>query len=212
MQPASWISLGIIVTLLACMAQRLASSMRPTKNASVASCRHIMVLPWKCMSVLPTAWAISQTSHEKGSLQIRSSVLFWNHHISWRATVPGQYFLGFFTFPALRNSFQGALPPMVGQSFLTAGYSPKTDGPASTAIWANCWVGNNDGDRPTSSSHLASSTCLSASSIIFSTSLLGEGFLAGEGWCTGEGASCPSWQSSLSLPLVWVLICPPSPS
>ena len=55
------------------MVQRLASSMRPTKNASAASCRHIMVLPWKHKSVLPTSWAISQTSHEKGSFWIRSS-------------------------------------------------------------------------------------------------------------------------------------------
>ena len=60
-------SLGIIVTLFACMVQRLASSMRDTKNASVASCRHIMVLPWKCKLVLPTDWAISWTSREKGS-------------------------------------------------------------------------------------------------------------------------------------------------
>ena len=79
MQQANWMSLGIIVTLLACMVQRLASSMRPTKNASAASCKHIMVLPWKCRSVLPTSWAISWTSHEKGSFLIRSSVLFWNH-------------------------------------------------------------------------------------------------------------------------------------
>ena len=185
--------------------------MRPTKNASAASCKHIMVLPWKCRSVFPTAWAISQTSHEKGSFLIRSSVLFWNHQISQRATVPGQYFLVFFTFPALRNSFWGALPPTVGQSFLLAGSSPKTDGLASTAIWANCWVGDDDSDLPTSSSHLASSTHLSASSTIFSTSLVGEGFLAGEGWCTGEGASflsllsfLPSLSSQcfLSLPLL----------
>ena len=180
-------SLGIIVTLFACMVQRLASSMRDTKNASAASCKHIMVLPWKHKSVLPTAWAISQTSHEKGSFLMRSSVLVWNCWISQRATVPGWYFLVFFTFPALRNSFWGALPSTVGQSFLLTGSSPKTDGPASTAIWANCQVGNNDGDQPTSSSHLASSTCLSVLSIICSTSLMGEGFLAGEGWCTGKG-------------------------
>ena len=191
MRRANWMSLGIIVTLFACMAQRLASSMRVTKNASAASCRHIMVFPWKCRSVLPTAWAISWTSCEKGSFLMRSSVLFWNCWISRRATVPGQYFLVFFTFPALRNSFQGALPPMVGWSFLLAGSSPKADGLASAAIWANCWVGNNYGDQPTSSSHLASSTCLSASSTVFSTSLMGEGFLAGEGWCTGEGGLLP---------------------
>ena len=128
-------SLGIIVTLLACMVQRLASSMRPTIYASAASCRHIMALPWKCKSYLPTSRAISQTSHEKGSFLIRSSVLFWNCWISQRATMPGQYFLVFFTLPAQRNSFWGALPPTVGQSFLLTGSSlPKSDGPASAAI------------------------------------------------------------------------------
>ena len=139
-------SLGLIVTLLVCMAQRLASSIRATKNASAASCKHIMVLPWKHRSVLPTAWAISWTSHEKGSFLMRSSVLFWNCQISQGATVPGQYFLVFFTFPVLRNSFQGALPPTVGQSFLLTGSSPKTDGLASAATWANCQVGNNNSD------------------------------------------------------------------
>ena len=126
------------------MAQSLASSMRDTKYASAASCRHMMALPWKCKSCLPTSWAISQTSHEKGSFRIRSSVLFWYHQISRRATVPGQYFLVFFTFPAFRNSFCRALPTIVGQSFLWAGSSPEADGPASAAIWANCRVSNDD--------------------------------------------------------------------
>ena len=175
-------SLGIIVTLFACMAQTLVSSMRPTIYASAASCRHIMALPWKCKSYLPTSRAISQTNCKKGSFLMRSSVLFWNCQISQIATVPGWYFMVFFAFAAWRNSFLGALPPMVGQSFLLTGSSlPKADGPASAAIWANCWVGNNDGDLPTSSSCLASSTCLSASSICFSFLLVGEGFLAGDG-------------------------------
>ena len=142
------------------MAHRLVSSKRDTKNASAASCRHMMVLPWKCRSVLPTSWVISWTSHEKGSFRIRSSVLFWYRRISQRATVPGQYFLVFLTFPAFRNSFHGALPPMVGQSFLQAGSFSEADGLASAAIWANCRVGNNDSHWPTSSSLLASSTCL----------------------------------------------------
>ena len=189
-------SLGIFVTHFTCMVQRLASSMRPTKYASAASYRHIMVLPWKCRLYLPTSRAISRTSHEKGSFLIGSSVLFWNCQISQRATVPGQYFLVFLTLPAWRNSFQGALPPMLGQSFLWTGSSPKADGPASAAIWANCWVGNDDSDLPTSSIHLASSTCLSASSTIFSTSLTGQGFPAGDGWCTGEGGLLPFAASS----------------
>ena len=117
------------------MAQRLVSSMRPTIYASAASCRHIIALPSKCKSYLPTSRAISQTNCKKGSFQMRSSVLFWNCQISQRATVPGQYFLVFLTVPAWRNSFWGALPPTVGQSFLLPGSSsPNIDGPASTAI------------------------------------------------------------------------------
>ena len=161
--------------------------MRLTKYASAASCRHIMVLPWKCRSYLPTSRAISQTSHEKGSFLIRSSVLFWNHQISQRATVPGWYFLVFLTLLAQRNSFWGALPPTVGQSFLWTGSSPKADGSASAAIWANCWVGNDDGDLPTSSSHLASSTYLSASSNVFFTSSWVRAFWLGMGGALGRG-------------------------
>ena len=88
MQWANWISLDIIVTLLACMAQRLASSMRPVTYASAASCRHMMVLPWKHKSYLPTSRAISWANCKKGSCLMRSSVLFWNCWISGRATVP----------------------------------------------------------------------------------------------------------------------------
>ena len=145
--------------------------MRSTTYASAASYRHMMALPWKHKSYLPTSRAILQTNCKKGSFLMMSSVLFWNHQIFQRATVPGWYFLVFLTFPAWRNSFQGALPPMVGQSFLLTGSSlPKADGPASVVIWANCQV-NNNRDLPTSSSHLASSTCFSASSIcLFSSS------------------------------------------
>ena len=160
-------SLDIIVTHLAWMAQRFASSMRPTIYASAASCRHIIACPWKCISYLPTCSAISWTSHKEGSFQIRSSVLFWNCHISWGATIPGWYLLGFFTLPACKNSFWGALPPMVGQSFLQAGSStPNLDGPGSAAIWANCWVGNDDGYLPTYSNCPAFSVLCSISSTL----------------------------------------------
>ena len=187
MRQANWTSLGIIVTLLACMVHRLASSKRDTKNASAVSCRHMMVLPWKHMSVLPTSWAISRTSHEKGSFRIRSSVLLWYRWISPRATVPGRYLLVFLTFPAFRNSFHGALLPMAGWSFLQAGSSPGADGPDSAAIWTNCWVSDDDSDWPTASSLLTPSTHLVISSSTCATSLMGEELLAGEGWCTGEG-------------------------
>ena len=112
--------------------------------------------------------------------------------------MPGWYLLVFFSFPPLRNSFCGALPPMVGWSFLQGDSSPKTDGPASAAIWANCRVGNDNGDLPTPSSLLASSTRPFISSNICSTSLAGEELLAGEGWCTGEGGCLSSAFSSLA--------------
>ena len=37
------------------------------------------------------SWTISWTRHWKGSLRMRSSVLFWQRLISRRATVPGLY-------------------------------------------------------------------------------------------------------------------------
>ena len=112
--------------------------------------------------------------------------------------MPGRYLLVFFSFPPLRNSFHGALPPMVGRSFLRGDSSPETDGPASAAIWANCRVGDDDGDLPTPSSLLASSTRPFISSNVCSTSLAGEELLAGEGWCTGEGGCFSGALSSLA--------------
>ena len=61
--------------------------------------------------------------------------------------------------------FQKVLPPMVGWNFLQAGSSlPDIDGPASAAIWANCWVGDDPGDLPTSYNCSASMTLLLISS------------------------------------------------
>ena len=186
-------SLGIIVNLLACMAQRLVSSMRPSIYASAASCRHIIVLPWKCKSYLPTSRVISWTNCEKGSFQIRSSVLFWNHWISQRATVPGWYFLVFLTLPAWRNSFQGTLPPMVGWSCLLAGSSlPNIDGLASAAIWVNCQVSNDEGDLPTPSSCSASAILHIISSAHSGASL------------AGVGGAPVMRASSVSSPLLWL--------
>ena len=165
MRWTSWMSLGIIVTCLAWIAQRLVSSRSPTKYASAASSRVNMACALKCMSYFPTSRAISQTSCEKGIFWIRSSVLFWNQWISQRATIPSQYFWDLFTFPAFRNSFWGALPPTVGQSFLLASsLPPNVDGPASTSILANCHVSDDSGDLPTSSSLSASLTLCSNSS------------------------------------------------
>ena len=146
------------------MTYRLAYSKSPTKYASAASCRVKMVCTWKHILYHPTSRAISQTRCEKSNLQMRGSVLFWNQQISQRATIPGQYLWGLFTFLALRNSFQGALPPMVSWSLLLPGSSPpNVDGPASAAIWANCQVSDDSGDLPTSSNFSASALLLSIS-------------------------------------------------
>ena len=162
MQQANWISLGIIVTHFAWMVQRFVSSMRPTIYASAASCRHIIVCPWKCMSYLPTCMAISWTSHEKGSFWIRSSVLFWNCLILHGGQLSqASTFWAFSPGLPARIPSGGALPPTVGWSFLQAGSSqPDLDGPVSAAIWTNCWVGDDDGDCPTPSNCSAASTHL----------------------------------------------------
>ena len=94
----------------------------PTRYASAASYRHKMACPWKCRSYLPTSRAISWTNHEKRHFQMRSSVLFWNWQISRRVMIPGWYIWVFFSFPAIKNSFLGALPPTVGWSLFLAGY------------------------------------------------------------------------------------------
>ena len=99
-----------------------------------------------------------------------------SRQISHRATVCSLYLWGFFTLPALRNSFWGVLPPTVGQSFLLAGSSlADIDGPTSVAIWANCWFGDNSTDLPTSPSFFASSTLFSNSLWVGGVSTSGTG-------------------------------------
>ena len=187
MQQANWTSLGIIVTLLACMAHRLVSSKRDTKNASAASCRHMMALPWKHMSVLPTSWAISRTSPEKGSFRIRSSVLFWYRQISWRATVPGWYFLVFLTFPAFQEFLLWGLASN-GRMEFPSGRLPPTQmaqllQPSGPTVGSAIMMVTDPlppaYSPPQPTQVISSSTC--------TTSLVGEELLAGEGWCTGEG-------------------------
>merc|ERR1719341_912143 len=71
---ASWISLGMMVTLFAWMAQRLVSSKRPTRYASLASWRAITAELWNLRSVLKS-WAISRTRRWNGSLRMSSRLL-----------------------------------------------------------------------------------------------------------------------------------------
>ena len=107
--------------------------------------------PWKHKSYLPTSRAISWTNCKKGSFQMRSSMLFWNCWISQRASVPGWYFLVFFTLPAWRNFFWG-----LGND--------NRDLPTSSSLLA-------------SSTHFsASSTCFFSSSLMGEGSLAGDGW------------------------------------
>ena len=120
---------------------------------------------------------------------MRRLVIFWNWQILWGGAVPSWYLWGFFTFPTFRNSFWGALPPMVGQSFLLASSSlPNIDGPASTAIWANYQVGDDSSDLPTSSNFSVSTFLLSISPGVGRASTSCNGGSASAGGSTG--AAC----------------------
>ena len=58
---------------------------------------------------------------------------------------------------------------------------PDVDGLASTAIWVNCWVGDDSGDLPTSPNISASTFLLSISSRVGGASTSGTGGSAGAG-------------------------------
>ena len=116
-----------------------------------------------------------------------------NCQISQRATVPVHYFLVFLTLPAWRNSFWGALPPIVAQTFLLADPSlPNVDGLASAPIWANCQVGNDEGDLPTPSS------CPTSAILLIISFACGGTFSAGVGGAPATRASSPF------TPLLWL--------
>ena len=110
----------MMVTRLACIAQRFVSSKRPTRYASAASCTARTADAWKRRSPLKSC-AISRTRRWNGSLRMRSSVDFWYLRISRSATVPGLYLWGFLTPPVAGADFlaafvasclRGALPPV----------------------------------------------------------------------------------------------------
>ena len=93
---------------------------------------------------------------------------------------------------------------MVGQSFLQTGSSlHNLDGLASTAIWANCQVGDDNGDLPTLSNCSASAILL----IISPTS--GGASQAGDGGLVMGTSLLPSI-SLLLLITLWFLFSPPS--
>ena len=76
------------------------------------TCNDWMACTWKCRSHTLCSCIISCTRHAKGWLQMRSLVLLWYKHISWRTTVCSQYLRGLFS-PPLKNSFQEVFPPVV---------------------------------------------------------------------------------------------------
>lgn len=88
---ASWRSLGIMVTRFAWIAHKLQSSKRCTRKSSVASwiARRLSAVYRKGSG--ETSLEISRTRRQNGAFRIKSSVLFWNFRISFRASVPGLY-------------------------------------------------------------------------------------------------------------------------
>ena len=87
---------------------------------------------------------------------------------------------GLLDLSSLEEFLLGALPPMVSQSFLLAGSSlPDVDGPDSAAIWANRWVGNDEGDLPIPSG------CSASVILCIMSSAHGEASLAGVGGALG---------------------------
>ena len=117
---ASYISLGIMVTLFPCIAHKFVSSNTPTIYASAASCNANTADDQNLKSFLYSD-AISLTSLQKGSFLIRRSAHFWYFLISLNATVPGLYLCGFLTPPVVvavflaafqARCFLGALVPV----------------------------------------------------------------------------------------------------
>ena len=80
---------------------------------------------------------------------------------------------------------------MVSQSFLWAcSSSPDVDGPASAAIWADCKVGDDASNLPTSSNLAAFNLLLSISPGVGGASSLGTGGSANAGDSWGVACTC----------------------
>ena len=105
---ANWISFGIMVTHLACMAHKLVSSNNRTRYASATSCNAVTAAG-DILSLCPPrrrSCTNSLTRQSNGALLISSSVDHWYLLISRSATVPGLYLLDFGV------SVLGSLPPL----------------------------------------------------------------------------------------------------
>ena len=93
--------------------------------------------------------------------------------------------------------------------FLLAGSSPpNVDGLVSTAIWANCQVGNNSDDLPISPNFSAASTLLSKSLCIRPVSTSGTGGSTSAG-CSGSvctSALVQTWRALLPSPILGIFL------
>ena len=83
---ANCMSFGITVTLLACIAHKLACSSRPMRNASPASCRAFTAIPWN-LRLAHLSCTISWTSLWNGRHQMRSSDVVWYFLKSFQALI-----------------------------------------------------------------------------------------------------------------------------
>ena len=112
----NWISSGIMVTCLACMAHKLVSSNNKMRYTSAASCNGVIAAGDILNSCPPCHRSCTNSlmRQSNGALLIRSSIDRWYLLISHSATVPGLYLLGFG--PSVFSSF----PPLHLASALAA--------------------------------------------------------------------------------------------
>ena len=101
---ASKMSFSMMVTRLAWMAHKLASSNSLTRYASATSWRHRIATDWNRRCVLKS-WAISLTNLWKGSFRMSSAEVFWKWQMSCRATVPALYRWGLTCLPCILPSW-----------------------------------------------------------------------------------------------------------
>ena len=136
----NWISFGIMVTHLACMAHKFVSSNSKIRYASAASCNAVTAAGNILSSCPPChrSCTNSLTRRSNGALLISSSVDHWYLLISHSATVPGLYLLGF------GASVLSSLPPLhLASALATASLLASfldSDGAPNALFLAVCFV------------------------------------------------------------------------
>ena len=170
---------GIMVTCLACIAPKLASSRRPVRLYLAASCSTWTACTWRHKSYTPYVCAILWTRLYKGPLTDEElSTLLVLMYLA-ESHCPQLVPLGPLQPPF--STLCGGLPPTVDLMWQASPQDVK--GPISTIISANLLVGKDPSNLPTASNP---SNCL----LLLSNS-------PGEGKCTLP-ESAPSME-----PLLW---------